>query len=552
MPAITNKNENLYDVIIIGGGPAGLTAAIYLARAAYRVLVIEKESFGGQITITEEIVNYPGVIRCSGEELTARMKQQGENFGAEYLLDEVLNIDTQGDIKTVRTSTGEFLCFGILIATGAHPRVLGFEGEEQFKGRGVAYCATCDGEFFKGREVFVVGGGYAAAQESVFLTKYARQVTILIREEDFTCAKAVADKARSNEKIRVLTQVVVERVEGDEALTSITYRNLRTNETVTYHAPIGERIGVFVFAGYEPATKLVRDIVELSEQGYVVTDRNQQTTIDGLYAAGDICVKSLRQVVTAVGDGALAATELERYASKMQQKTGLIPEKADAGHAVQSPAQTQKTSVEASELFAADIDAKLREIFEKMEHPMILELFLEENVLSRELNDYMTHLAHMTDKLELKYNAVHEMEELPCVRICRKDGIWTGLAFHGVPGGHEFSSFLMGLYHAASNQVLPEQERIMRISVPVHIRVMVTLSCNMCPDVVVAAQQMAAANANITADIYDIAQYPALQEKYRIMSVPCIVINDGTPHFGRKDSGELLALVEAAAAESVV
>ena len=173
--------NNLYDVIVIGGGPAGLTAAVYLARAKYRTLVVEKESFGGQITITDEVVNYPGVRRATGKELTETMRAQAESFGAEFMLTEVESLDLSGDIKTVKTARGELKAFGVLLATGAHPRMIGFKGEEEFKGRGVAYCATCDGEFFTGKEVFVVGGGFAAAEEAVFLTKYARHVTILVR-----------------------------------------------------------------------------------------------------------------------------------------------------------------------------------------------------------------------------------------------------------------------------------------------------------------------------------------------------------------------------------
>lgn len=167
--------ENLYDVVVIGGGPAGLTAALYLARARYRVVVVEKEHFGGQITITSEVVNFPGVERASGAALTETMRKQAESFGAEFLLAEVTELDMTGDVKTVQTSRGELRCFGVLLATGAHPRTVGFRGEEHFRGRGVAYCATCDGEFFTGKDVFVVGGGFAAAEESVFLTKYARQ-----------------------------------------------------------------------------------------------------------------------------------------------------------------------------------------------------------------------------------------------------------------------------------------------------------------------------------------------------------------------------------------
>ena len=163
--------ENLYDVVVIGGGPAGLTAALYLARARYRVVVVEKDHFGGQITITAEVVNYPGVEKTSGAALTETMRKQAEGFGAEFLLAEVTGLDLSGDVKTVRTSRGDLKCFGVLLATGAHPRMVGFQGEEQFRGRGVAYCATCDGEFFTGKDVFVVGGGFAAAEESVFLTK---------------------------------------------------------------------------------------------------------------------------------------------------------------------------------------------------------------------------------------------------------------------------------------------------------------------------------------------------------------------------------------------
>ena len=185
VPAKAPARE-LYDVIVIGGGPAGLTAAIYLARACYRVLVIEKEHFGGQITITDRVVNYPGIASISGAALTENMRQQAEAFGAEFKIAEVTALDMSGDIKTLHTTQGILSCFGILLAAGARPRSAGFTGEEAFRGRGVAYCATCDGEFFRGKQVFVVGSGYAAAEESVFLTKYASHVTCLVRGDDFT------------------------------------------------------------------------------------------------------------------------------------------------------------------------------------------------------------------------------------------------------------------------------------------------------------------------------------------------------------------------------
>ena len=214
--------DKLYDVIVIGGGPAGLTAALYLARAKYRVLVLEKEQFGGQITIPHEVVNYPGIGRASGKEITETMQRQADAFGAEFLLAEAKSLDVTGDIKTVSTDKGDFYCLGILIATGAHPRAIGFKGEAEHKGRGVAYCATCDGEFFTGKEIFVVGGGYAAAEESVFLTKFARHVTILMRGDDFTCAAAVAEPAKKHEKISILTNTVVEEISP----VSSVFRNL--------------------------------------------------------------------------------------------------------------------------------------------------------------------------------------------------------------------------------------------------------------------------------------------------------------------------------------
>ena len=313
--------DSLYDVVIVGGGPAGLTAALYLARAKYRVLVLEKEQFGGQISITHEVVNYPGITKTSGKALTDTIRQQAESFGGEFMLAEATGFDLNGDIKTVRTNQGDYRCFGILLATGAHPRTVGFQGEEEHKGRGVAYCATCDGEFFTGKEIFVVGGGYAAAEESVFLTKFASHVTILVRKDDFSCAASVADQAKNHKKITVLYNTVMEEVSGENGLTYARYKNTVTGEVAEYKSR--ETFGVFVFAGYAPATEAVKGIVELNEQGYIITDASQKTSAEGVYAAGDVCIKPLRQVVTATCDGALAATELEKYVSSVHRKTGL-------------------------------------------------------------------------------------------------------------------------------------------------------------------------------------------------------------------------------------
>ena len=519
-----------------------MTAALYLARARYRVVVVEKDHFGGQITITSEVVNFPGVERTSGAALTESMRKQAESFGAEFLLAEVTGLDLTGDVKTVRTSRCDLKCFGVLLATGAHPRMVGFQGEEQFRGRGVAYCATCDGEFFTGKDVFVVGGGFAAAEESVFLTKYARHVTILIRGDGFTCAQATADAARNHEKITVLTNTVVEEVSGDTALRFIRYRNTKTGQVTKHHAADGETFGVFVFAGYEPATELVQGLAELDEQGYVLTDRSQKTTADGLYAAGDVCVKPLRQVVTAVGDGALAATELERLCAAMQARTGLRPQQpVSRAEEAAAPAEAGST------LFNGDMLSQLHTVFARMASPLILRLFLDETPLSAELRQYMDELAAQSGKLSVEVGDPASADHLPCVRVCRADGDWTGLAFHGVPGGHEFTSFVLGLYNAAGpGQALDEESRnaIHAIQKTMDLQVLVSLSCTMCPELVTAAQRVAAENPNITAQVYDLNHFPDLREKYQVMSVPCLVVNSGEQvSFGKKSIRQLLELL---------
>lgn len=536
--------QELYDVIVIGGGPAGLTAALYLARSRYRVLVLEKERFGGQIAITEEVVNYPGVERISGRALTDTMRRQAESFGAEFLLAEATALELGEDVKTVVTSQGTLRCLGVLLASGAHPRAVGFQGEEEHKGRGVAYCATCDGEFFTDKEVFVVGGGYAAAEESVFLTKFARHVTILIRRDDFSCAASVAEKAKRHEKITVLTNTVVEEVDGEAGLSYLRYRNIRTGEVTEYRAAEGDHFGVFVLAGYAPDTALVEGLAELNEQGYVVTDAGQKTSAAGLYAAGDVCIKPLRQVATAVGDGALAATELEKYVAAMQRKTGLQGKAPAASKPVGAkPAAPEAPETDAP--FDDEIRRQLQSLFEKMPQPMLLRLELDERPVSRELETYMTALAALTDKLTVTASP-SDRDDAPCVRICRADGAETGLAFHGVPAGHEFTSFALGLYHAAGGGQPPEEslrQRIAALQAPTALQVLVTLSCTLCPELVTAAQRIAAENPHVTAEVYDIRHFEALRQQHQVMSVPCLVVNGEAVSFGKKSLEQVLTLL---------
>lgn len=540
--------EHFYDVVVVGGGPAGLAAALYLARACYRVLVLEKEQFGGQITITSEVVNYPGVKKVSGVELTETMRRQAESFGAEFLLAEATRLELDGDVKIVHTSRGELRCFGVLLATGAHPRKVGFQGEAEFQGHGVAYCATCDGEFFTGKDVFVIGGGFAAAEESVFLTKYARHVTILIRKDDFSCAPTAAEAAKSHEKITVLPNTVVEEVAGDSVLQALRYRNNLTGQVTEYRPPEGETFGVFVFAGYEPETGLVREFSVCNDQGYVMVDSSQRTSIPGLFAAGDVCVKELRQVVTAVGDGATAATELERYAAVMQKKTGIIPVIPKRIPQKEAPAGQKVRKEEPGGLFSEDMKTQLNAVFGKMARPLILELSLDDRPVSEELKLYMETLASMTDRLTIRMSkSGAEDSNRPLVRVLLPDGTETGIAFHGVPGGHEFTSFVLGLYNAAGpGQALEAEakEAIDRISRPVHMQILVSLSCTMCPELVTAAQRIAAENPLVSAEVYDLNHFLDLKEKYQVMSVPCLVINGDQISFGKKNVRQVLELLE--------
>ena len=543
-------NKNLYDVAIIGGGPAGLTAALYLARACYRVIVLEKEKFGGQITITSEVVNYPGIEITDGKTLTEKMRVQAQNFGAEFKLAEVTSINMDNDVKEIETTKGKIQCLGVLLATGAHPRMIGFEGEAEYKGHGVAYCATCDGEFFTGKDIFVIGGGFAAAEESVFLTKYAKHVTILVREEDFTCAKATADETKSNKDITVLYNKEVVRVEGDGVLRSITWKDLVSGEETT-HKVEDDTFGVFVFAGYEPETSLVKGLAEIDERGYIITDKSQMTTREGLFAAGDVCIKPLRQVVTAVGDGALAATELEKYVVKMHKKTGLVPEQpvregSASNHNI-TPASIKPAAEDnGNALFTSDMLAQLNAVFGKMESKLVLSLGLDSRDSSNELKHYMEELAKLTDKLSIMLEDNVDEKEAPYVKVCREDGSYSGLAFHGIPGGHEFTSFILGLYNVAGPGQQIEDDiksKIEAVDKETKIKLMVSLTCTMCPDLVVAAQRIASLNPKVSTEVYDLNHFPDLRDKYQIMSVPCMVINDGKPNFGKKDISQVLDLI---------
>ena len=307
----------VYDVIILGGGPAGLTAGLYAGRSRLSTLIIEKGQDGGQIAITDEIENYPGqmVEGESGPSLIARMTEQAKKFGAERCADMIKSADLNGEIKTLVGVKGEYQAKTVIIATGAFPKPIGCENEGKFTGKGISFCATCDAAFFEDFEVYVVGGGDSAVEEAMYLTKFARKVTIIHRRDELRAAKSIQEKAFANPKIAFMWDSVVTKVDGDELLSSMTVKNVKTGELTVVEADEDDGLfGLFGFIGYNPNSKLFEGMLDM-ENGYIKTDDNMHTNIPGVFAAGDIRVKSLRQVVTAAADGAIAAMQAEHYVS---------------------------------------------------------------------------------------------------------------------------------------------------------------------------------------------------------------------------------------------
>lgn len=546
-------SDTYYDCIVVGAGPAGLSAAIYLARAKYRVLVIEKEEIGGQITITAEIVNYPGVLKASGKELTGEMRKQAEYFGAEFLMAKVEEIQWEEQWKQVVTSKGTYETLGIVLATGASPRKIGFPGEERYQGRGIAYCATCDGEFFTGMDIFVLGGGFAAAEESMFLTKYAKKVYLMVREPDFTCAKSIAEEVMAHPGVEVHFETEIVEAGGKESLEYAIFRE--KGKVWEYKAEEGKTFGLFVFAGYVPENSLFLGGLKTTEGGYLVTDRNQKTSKEGVYGAGDVCVKNLRQVVTAVSDGAVAATSLERYLAEKYEKLQL-PKRQWTAKVSNNDTQSDdysgnisageiETGNAAGSFFTEDIKAQLLPLVKSFEKNVILKVLVNHSAISKEAENFAKELSELSDKISCQIEESKE-EDAPVIRLCDQEGKDMGCAFHGVPGGHEFNSFVVTLYNMAGKGQKIEQEllqEIHNINCEVKIQVIVSLSCIMCPDLVMAAQRIALENPKVQVEIYDMAHFPELKEKYRIMSVPCMIINENRVYFGRKGIREILDIL---------
>ena len=304
-----------YDLVIIGAGPAGLAAGLYAGRARLNTLIIEKQKNGGQIVITSEIENYPGCLdEETGPSLIDRIVKQTEKFGVDHVFDTVTDVELEGEEKVIKCLNGEYNAKAVIIAAGAHPVPIGCPGERELSGKGVSYCATCDAAFFEDFEVYVVGGGDSAVEEAMYLTKFARKVTIIHRRDELRAAKSIQEKAFANPKMNFMWDSVVEEIKGDGLVESMIVKNVKTGELTEIKADEEDgTFGIFVFIGFKPNSDLFDGKVQMDERKYIITDDDMKTDIPGVFAAGDIRKKSLRQVVTAAADGAIAAVQAGKY-----------------------------------------------------------------------------------------------------------------------------------------------------------------------------------------------------------------------------------------------
>ncbi len=306
--------EKNYEVVIVGGGPGGLTAGMYCARAMRKTILIEKYMPGGQIANTEDVEDYPGFERISGSELAMKMADHAKKFGLEIISDEVKEIYTEGDDRLVSVASGDiYRARAVIVSTGGSPNKLNVPGEEEFSGRGVSYCAICDGAFFKDEFIAVAGGGDAAVEEGIFLTKYGRKVYIIHRRDKLRAQKIIQERAFKNDKIEFIWDTVIESVNGDDKVRSLTLKNVKTGETQTLD--VG---AIFVFIGFVPNSNLFREPIKKNEAGYIITDTRMETSIKGIFACGDVRDQLVKQITNAVGDGTTAAVAAEKHIEELE------------------------------------------------------------------------------------------------------------------------------------------------------------------------------------------------------------------------------------------
>lgn len=557
---------HIYDTIIIGGGPAGLSAGIYSGRSTLDTLIIEGDQIGGQVTTTSTVANYPAVETIDGTALVNKMQQQAKDFGVHFIHDEISTYDFNDTIKMVQGKQSRYYGRSIIIATGAKPRQVGFDGEQAFRGRGVAYCSTCDGELFSGLEVFVIGGGYAAAEEADYLTRFARHVTIVMRSNEFTCAPLTAARALDNPNISIWRNTEIQSVSGDNYLTSATFINNQTQKTTTYHVQDGDNtFGIFVYVGTDPQTQIFDHDIALNDNGYIIADRHQQTNISGVYAAGDVVEKPLCQIVTAAADGANAATSAELYVTEQKRKLNMtvkrqVPKKSTQ-HSETAPKtalnqQQQVVPKHSGTWFSDEIIQQLQPILDRLTQNVTLYQFKNPSDKSRELSQFLQEFSQLNEHLH--YDDVtltqqiaeeHKIERTPHFVILDEHGKDTGIEFSGIPTGHELNSLILAVYNVAGpGQTIDSQlaERIKQLPVT-KLAIGVSLTCHFCPDVVAACQHIAALNGNVSAEMIDLQLFPEIREQRHIMSVPALMIDQNSDIvFGSQTLEDIVTAIETA------
>ncbi|MFY8330627.1 FAD-dependent oxidoreductase [Vagococcus carniphilus] len=555
--------EKIYDLAIIGAGVAALSAGIYAGRSMLDTIIIEKDKIGGQTVTTSTIANYPGVKDATGPALIEEMREQAEIFGCEFTTKEIVETKLVDDVKVLVDKNGqEIKAYAVIVATGTSRNKIGFPGEIEYTGRGIAYCSTCDGELFTGMDVFVLGGGFAAAEESVYLTRYAKKVHMIIREPDFTCAPATANLAKEHPNIEITYNTEVKEISGDGVLQKAVFVNNETGEESVFEASEEDgSFGMFVFAGSSPNTKLVKEQLELDGRGFVPTNDNMETNIEGVYAAGDLRVKELRQIVTATSDGAIAATKAQQYVEKLKEKLGIevtvIAKPKETKKAqpkeVKKETSNQNTS---GGWFPDAMKEQLKGIFGKLTKSVTLLHVLDaSNPKSVELASFAKEFSSLSDKMI--YRSVDKGEDvaleesiqltrMPSLAILNENDEFTGIKFSGIPSGHELNSLVLAVYNVGSQgQEIDAavKERIEQLKVN-KIEICVSLTCHLCPDVVAACQRIASINHNVTAEMIDTSLFPELKKEKKIMSVPAMIINGEKVVFGSKNMDEILAELE--------
>ena len=485
------------------------------------------------------------------------MQSQMQDFAVSIVQNDIQMVDFSGDVKRLYTADGEYKTRAVIIATGATPKKIGFPGEAEFTGKGIGYCATCDGEFFSGLDIFVIGGGYVAAEEAVYLTRYGKTVTIVMRGKDFSCAKSIADRAKEHSQIKVMYNTVVKEVQGTDFLEKVIFFNKKEEKEVVYEADLTDKtFGLFVFAGYQPATSIFKDQITLDAAGYIPTDEFMQTNVPGVYAAGDLRSKSLRQIVTAVADGAIAATAAEKYIAQEKERLGIV----DTVKSVNvTPAEVplavkgQTLEENPTEFIPAEMKKQLTGLFAVLVKDIsIVSIYEETDAKSMEMVTFLKEITALSDQITLLLYRKHEnpdMEKqigftrMPIAAFLNEKNEYVGIKFSGIPGGHEMTSFVLAVYNLAGPGQKIEQSvqaKIEKITKPTKLEVFVSLSCHFCPDVVSAGQKIASIQPLVETEMIDISLFPELKQKLKIMSVPAMSINGGKIIFGAKKIDEIV------------